>query len=140
MSTKLLRGHVDTTEPNADGRRRRRKHSREFKEAAVRECQRPGVSIASVALAHGLNANLLRRWLAAYEREQALSGSSGVVTVPQASELTEPAAFVPLAVPPIREGPGQIQIELKRGPIAVKVSWPMDSAMECGAWLRELLR
>lgn len=45
------------------GRRRRRRHSAEFKAAAIQECLRPGVSIAAVALAHSLNANILRKWL-----------------------------------------------------------------------------
>jgi len=47
--------------------RRRRRYSDEFKAKVAEECRRPGVSIASVALAHGLNANLLRKWVA--ERE-----------------------------------------------------------------------
>ena len=46
-----------------DGRQRRRRHSDEFKSQVVAECSRPGVSIAAVALHHGLNANLLRRWV-----------------------------------------------------------------------------
>jgi transposase-like protein len=52
---------VDTTVTT--GRRRRRHHSVFFKAEAVGECQQPGVSIAAVALARGLNANLLRRWV-----------------------------------------------------------------------------
>ena len=46
-----------------DGWQRRRRHSDEFKAQAVAECARPGVSIAAIALHHGMNANLLRRWL-----------------------------------------------------------------------------
>jgi transposase-like protein len=45
------------------GRRRRRRHSAEFKAAVIQECMRPGVSIAAVALAHSLNANMLRKWV-----------------------------------------------------------------------------
>ena len=45
------------------GRRRRRRHSAEFKSAVIQECMTPGVSIAAVALAHSLNANLARRWI-----------------------------------------------------------------------------
>ena len=45
------------------GRRRRRRHSAEFKASVIEECLRPGVSIAAVALAHGLNANMLRKWV-----------------------------------------------------------------------------
>ena len=54
---------MDTIEVAPQGRRRRRRHSVEFKAHVVQACRHPGVSIASVAQAHGLNANLLRRWL-----------------------------------------------------------------------------
>lgn len=42
---------------------RRRRHSDAFKSEVVDACRRPGVSIAAVALANGLNANLVRRWM-----------------------------------------------------------------------------
>jgi transposase len=29
----------------------------------VKRCQQPGVSLAALALAHGVNANLLRTWV-----------------------------------------------------------------------------
>lgn len=45
------------------GRRRRRRHTAEFKAAVIEEGLRPGVSIAAVALAHSLNANMLRKWV-----------------------------------------------------------------------------
>ena len=51
------------------GRRRRRRHSAEFKTAVIQECRKPGVSIAAVALAHGLNANMLRKWVRESERD-----------------------------------------------------------------------
>lgn len=54
----------------ADGRRRRRRHSEEFKARVVQACRIPGVSIAGLALAHGLNAHLLRRWVIAEEQAQ----------------------------------------------------------------------
>src|SRR5580658_7011051 len=34
--------------------------------ALVHSCLRPGVSVASTALANGINANLLRRWMVQY--------------------------------------------------------------------------
>jgi hypothetical protein len=43
------------------GSRRLRHHSVFFKAGAVGDCQRWGASIAAVALARGLDANLLRR-------------------------------------------------------------------------------
>ena len=62
-------GHVDTTVTS--GRRRRRRHSVFFKAEAVGACEQPGVSVAAVALARGLNANLLRRWVQEAERGDA---------------------------------------------------------------------
>ncbi|GKT25019.1 transposase [Acidovorax sp. SUPP3334] len=35
-----------------------------FKDELVRQCQVPGTSVAATGLAHGINANLLRRWIA----------------------------------------------------------------------------
>jgi hypothetical protein len=54
---------VSTNEVIPAGRRRRRRHSELFKAEAVGACQQEGVSIAAVALARGVNANLLRRWV-----------------------------------------------------------------------------
>ena len=53
---------MDTSIALSEGRRRRRKHSDEFKAHIVAACCKPGVSSASVAMANGINANLLRRW------------------------------------------------------------------------------
>jgi hypothetical protein len=50
------------------GRRRRRTHSAHFKAEAVGACQQAGVSIAAVALARGLNAAMLHRWVKQAER------------------------------------------------------------------------
>lgn len=44
-------------------RSQRRVHGAEFKARVLAECQQPDASVAAVALAHGLNVNLLRKWL-----------------------------------------------------------------------------
>jgi transposase-like protein len=44
----------------ADGRHVYRK---EGKSALVAACSGPGASVAAIALAHGVNANLLRKWI-----------------------------------------------------------------------------
>jgi transposase len=33
-----------------------------------------------------------------------------------------------------------IEIELRRGAVAMKVSWPLSAAADFAAWTRELLR
>ena len=40
-----------------------RTHSAEFKAQVLAECQQPGASVAAIALARGVNVNLLRKWL-----------------------------------------------------------------------------
>lgn len=34
----------------------------------------------------------------------------------------------------------EIVNELRRGPMQVKLTWPLAGASECSAWLRDLLR
>ncbi|MFJ2458055.1 transposase [Pseudomonas helleri] len=41
----------------------RRSYSRSFKAQVIQECAQPGTSIASVALSHSLNANLVHKWI-----------------------------------------------------------------------------
>ncbi|MCR5864070.1 transposase [Aquincola sp. J276] len=44
-------------------RSQRRVHNAAFKAQVLSACQQPGASVAAIALAHGLNVNLLRKWL-----------------------------------------------------------------------------
>jgi transposase-like protein len=118
------------------GRRRRRRHSAEFKAAVIRECMRPGVSIAAVALAHSLNANMLRKWV--IDAEQAGVPPQPVAGAPEEVNMPLPS-FVPLALKaPAVEG--DIRIELHRSGTTVKLVWPAAAAAECAAWLRDWLR
>ncbi|MPW22949.1 transposase, partial [Paraburkholderia sp. CNPSo 3157] len=77
VSTNSLNGHVYAMNENEAGSevvqpiRRRRRHSKEFKEKVIRAAMQPNVSIAAVALHYQLNANLLRRWVAAQEEQDA---------------------------------------------------------------------
>ena len=44
-------------------RRRKRTHPEEFKQAVIAACCEPGASVAGIALANGINANQVRRWM-----------------------------------------------------------------------------
>lgn len=128
---------MDTSEQAVNiGRRRRRRHSAEFRAEAVRACQQPGVSVAAIALARGLNANLLRRWVLRAERGTLLVPSrSTAAGVP----VENTGGFVPLRIsPPTTET--AIRIEVHRGSNRVSVEWPASAARECALLLRELLR
>jgi transposase-like protein len=126
---------MDTYGMDLMGRRRRRRHSAEFKAAVIQECMRPGVSMAAVALAHSLNANMLRKWV--IDAESALPPKPKAA--PAQDVPTPGPTFVPLALPaPTIEG--DIRIELQRGGTTVTLVWPASAARECAAWLRDWLK
>ena len=107
----------------------RRRHGAEFKEQVLAECTKPGASVARVALAHGLNTNLVHKW-----RREAARGN--------AAATSEAAAlFVPLqmATPSAAPAP-DIRVELRKGALMVNVRWPESSAQSCALWLRGLLK
>ena len=106
----------------------RRRHDGELKKIVLAECAEPGASVASVALRHGLNANLVHKW-----RRLAHRGASGAAADAAATQ------FVPVALPQTVQRE-DIRIELRRGPIVVTATWPLAAAAECAGWMRELLR
>jgi transposase len=116
------------------GRRRRRTHNAEFKAHVVAACRAPGVSIAAVAMANGINANLARRWVFDVERR-------GDVGAPdRAGPNAIVKGFVAAQMPAAQNVAADIRIELRRGATVINVSWPSDAASACAAWIRELLR
>lgn len=145
VSASLHRGHMDTSGIELPGRRTRRRHAPEFREQVVQACRQPGVSIAAVALANGLNANLVRKWVIDAEARPVrvptadLDGPAPAGGKPRSGA---PPSFLPLALraPAAPMPADEIHIELQRGAIAVKVTWPSTAAADCAVWLRELLR
>lgn len=126
------------TSDNGIVRRRRRTHSAEFKAKVVSACRQPGVSIAAVALANGLNANLLRRWVVAEEQTQPVRPmQTAHAALPRST--VENRTFIPIQLETVATSQ-EITIELRRGATVVKVGWPLTAAAECAVWLRELLR
>lgn len=41
----------------------RRTYPRQFKREVVAQCLAPGASVSAIALSHGINANVIRKWL-----------------------------------------------------------------------------
>lgn len=115
----------------AAGRRRRRIHSDEFKADAVAAASQPGVSMASVALARGVNANQLLRWV----REAEIPSSMAV-----ASPVPAAPTFVHVALPEPVAPAGEIRNDVRHGATTMTVAWPMAAAGECARWLRAGLR
>jgi transposase len=129
------------TSNNGIVRRRRRTHSAQFKAKVVSACRQPGVSIAAVALANGLNANLLRRWVVMTEEQMQPVEPMATAHAALPRSTVENRTFIPIELEPSTGATSQaITIELRRGATMVKVGWPLVAAGECAGWLRELLR
>ena len=117
----------------------RRIHAPELKKAVLDEC-RAGGSVASVAMAHGLNANLVHKW----RRQE--SGKSAVASTVQGPvqtfiplAITPPGLAAPIAPTPLAcAEPRELRIEMRRGTLVATVTMPATT--ESAEWLRELLR
>lgn len=135
MSTLNLSGHVYTMEENSEVQAtRRRRHSAAFKAEAVTACMQPGVSIAAVALHYRLNANLLRRWVAAQEELEGAEQARQSMIIPT-------APFVPLQLGAAdTTAPQDIVVEVRRGSVLITLRWPLSAAAECASWLHGWLR
>jgi len=123
---------MSANEVISTGRRRRRRHSELFKAEAVGACQQEGVSIAAVALARGLNANLLRSWVRKAERGNAPIAIGRSVPDPVQS-------FMPVTLP-TDDAERPIRVELCRKGRKVSIEWPASAAHECARLLRELMQ
>jgi transposase-like protein len=127
---------MDTLTVKAAARRTRRRHDAEFKKEVIEACLHPGVSVAAVALANGLNANMLRKWVRAHGQD--------FVPVGRGEELPEErrAAMVPVTVattPSLSSPAPDIRVDLRRGGTTVQMAWPLEAAASLGQCLRELL-
>ena len=117
----------------------RRRHSTELKALVLQQCAAPGASVAKVAMSHGVNANVVHGWRKlAREREgTALSPPGPALPAQTAASVPQflPVSMAQTTSPP---APADIQIELRRGASAMKITWPITAAAECAAWMREL--
>ena len=107
-----------------------------FKAEAVGACQQPGVSIAAVALARQLNANLLRSWVRQAERNKAPIAIRP--TAPSVA-IESSESFVPVALP-LGSPESVIRVELRRKGRTMHLQWPASAARDCALLLRELMK
>jgi transposase len=131
-------------------------HGAEFKTQVLAECQQPGASVAAVALAHGLNVNLLRKWLVGRGIKRTGLAAPRMVTRKPVGVDTSVSSlqFIPVEIAPAplaataaaaaapeqTEPPDaeEIRVELTRGATQLCVRWPSTQAAACAAWLHEL--
>ncbi|EPH9907986.1 transposase [Pseudomonas aeruginosa] len=51
--------------------RQRSSYPKSFKAQVVQKCLQAGASISSVAISHGINANVIRKWMPLYRNQPA---------------------------------------------------------------------
>ena len=102
--------------------RQRNSYPKPFKAQVVQECLQPGTTLSSVAISHGINANVIRKWLPLY-RDQ----------LPAAFP-----AFVPLKASPKRQVEALATIELPLGEQSITVKWPTSDPEGCARFVRGL--
>ncbi|NWD66888.1 transposase [Pseudomonas gingeri] len=102
--------------------RQRKSYPTSFKSQVVKECQQPGVSVAAIAMSHGINANVVRRWLPLFSDQQ-------TSTLP---------AFIPLKVELKRKVEALATVELSLGQQTLTVKWPISGPEGCARFVRGL--
>ena len=122
------------TMSNEERRPLRRSYSAQLKLEIIGQCQQPGASVAGIALSHGINANIVHRWLREHARGHlAVAAARDSGFVPVRLEASPHAGSHSPAEPDIR-------VEIRKGANAVIVNWPLQGASACAAWLREWLK
>ena len=113
-----------------DKKATRRRYSAQFKAQVLAECDVPGASVAKVAMAHGINDNVVHNW-------RKLLRQGGPKPAARFDE------FVPVTVAAADAHGGDvrsIEVELRRGALTMRITWPLSAGVDFAAWTRELLR
>jgi transposase len=105
-------------------KRVRRRHSNAQKVAIVRQCLEPGTSLAGVALAQRINANLVRKWVVTYQK-----GGYGPPPAPGTAMLPVvlKAPTASCSLPKVTTAKPTIEIEMTRG--VVRFGGTIDPAV-----------
>ncbi|SBW84070.1 transposase [Pseudomonas veronii 1YdBTEX2] len=102
--------------------RQRSSYPKLFKAQVVQECLQPGASVSSVAISHGINANVIRKWLPIYRDKS----------------FTPLPAFVPLQPMPKRHADEAVVIALPLGDKSITIKWPICDPDGCARFIRSL--
>ena len=109
-----------------DSKRRdgKRTYSEEHKRGIVEQCLRPGASVAGVALAHRVNANLVHKWINKHRERQ----TAVLLPVTVSEQATDSAARPSIRSTARRESVfASIEIELPGGRLRLKGAIDLDA-------------
>lgn len=107
----------------------KRRHSAAFKRKLVKLTEQAGASVAAIALAHGINANLLFKWRRTQANRPArLKSAAQAVLLPVTMDPLPPAsAVIDLPAPTVR-APAAGVIEIEVGGARVRLRGSVDPA------------
>ena len=101
------------------------------KRELIEACLQPGVSVAKLALTHGVNANLLRTWVTKHQSQ--LSGGGSLL--PSAAT---PTSFIPVVAVSAKRSPIAPAELAARLPNGVRLEWSALPADQLAQVLRLL--
>jgi len=107
-------------------KRKRRIYSDDFKRELVQKCRHPHVSIASVALEHGINTNLLNRWVKQASNENSIS------------ELETVPNFIAIPVDRTAAQDITFKIQMSASDQAIQLTWSKMEIKSLAQLIREL--
>lgn len=127
-------------------RRRRRDHSPELKHELVRQCLLPGASVSSIAMAHGINANLVFKWRREHRAVEVSGAGLAQASAPQLLPITLASAAPGDAVsaPPVptsctpRTSAGSIELDFAGARLRLRGAVDQDSLVALLTALRGL--
>lgn len=93
-------------------------YSRTGKRALIEAALQPGVSVARIAMTHGVNANLLRKWIRAHEAEVTSS----------LPKTEKPTALLPVKMAPTTSAPSTASsLEIAIGDATIRLQGAIDA-------------
>lgn len=119
------------TNTEDSARRPRRRYSADFKQELVQLCRQPGMSVASVARRHGINHNIVHRWIREHTPSTPVLRATGA----------QAPGFIPVPLP-LQADPvdAVIEVRISQGHLNLELRWPVSAAASAANWLQGLLR
>ena len=128
-------------------RRRRRDHSLELKRELVRQCLLLGASVSSIAMAHGINANLVFKWRREHRAAEAADAGVAQASAPLMLPITlasAPSSNIPMSLPQAptsittRTSTGSIELDFARARLRLRGAVDQESLLGLLSALRSL--
>ena len=133
----------DSETPRYAVRRTKRTYSADTKAELLAACSAPGASIAAVASANGMNANVLHRWLkeSSQSKQPVASGACvGATAVDIAGQCVQSFIALPPLTKPDVPVEREIKVEVRKGSLVMTVTWPMSAANDFACWSASVLK